>query len=312
MSPLTAAAVLAAFLPAVPAPAVGGFEGCTPGYWKNHLERWDGAGQDEITISVKHYYGFNAFFGVTAAQSGHADGVTLADAADTGGGGLMALGRHAAAGAASADAGIHYEYSLTEVIDIYRDGVGADAGPLDESSAKNLLETANQAGCPLNNDDPDITPYCFGDEDVCPCGAESLSGGCLNTSGQGAILMATAGTTSVAADDLVLTTTQIPQNAFSMTFMGPGAGSLPFGNGRLCASPENAKLFRYLPAQNSGANGTIALGPGIAAASQVNAFAGGDIQPGSTWYFQTYFRDTGNPCGQGFNLSNALRIDFQP
>ena len=312
MFTLTAAAVIAAFLPAAPAPLVGSFEGCTPGYWKNHLERWDGAGQDEITISVKHYYGFNTFFGVTSAESGLADTMTLADAADVNGGGVFALARHAAAGAASADAGINYEFSLVEVIDIYRDGVGADAGPLDVDSAKNLLEGANQAGCPLNNDDPDITPYCFGDEDECPCGAESLSGGCLNVSGQGALLQATAGGTSVAADDLVLTTSQLPQNTFAMTFMGPGAGNTPFGNGRLCASPEGAKLFRYLPAQNSGANGTMQLGPGIVAASQVNAFAGGDIQPGQTWYFQTYYRDVGGTCGQGFNLSNALRIDFQP
>ena len=166
------------------APLLGGPEGCTPGYWKTHPERWDGIGGDELTISVKHQANFNAFFGVTAAQSGHADVVTLLEAADTGGGGVLALGRHAAAGAASADSGIDYAFSLVEVIDIYRDGVGADAGPLDVDGAKSLLEGANEAGCPHNNDDPPITPYCFGDEDLCPCDdLLSGQGGCPNVSG---------------------------------------------------------------------------------------------------------------------------------
>ena len=285
-------------------------EGCTPGYWKNHTERWDGAGNDDFTATVQHHDLFNAFFGVTAAQSGKPDTATLLEAAQTGGGGLNALGRHAAAGAASADAGIQYAYTVQEVVDIYRDGVGADAGPLDVDSAKDALESANEAGCPLGNEPPDVTSYCFGDEGNCPCG-DFLNGGCMHTGGQGALLARTGGSASVAADDLVLTTSQLPQNSFALTFMGPGVGDLPFGNGRLCVSPNGAKLFRFLPAQNSGANGTIQIGTGIVAASQINAFAGGDINPGQTWYFQTYFRDVGG-CQVGFNLSNAVRVDFQP
>jgi hypothetical protein len=285
-------------------------EGCTPGYWKNHTERWDNVGTDDFTISVKHQAAFNMFFGVTSAESGLPDSDTLLDALHLGGGGLVALNRHAAAAAASADAPINYAQSVNQVIDAYRDAVGAVAGPLDVSSGKDLLEQQNESGCPLGNEDPEITPYCFGDEGDCPCG-DSLSGGCPNVAGQGALLSG-AGSTSVLLDELVLTTTQLPQNAFAITFMGPSAGSLPFGNGRLCVSHGATKLFRFLPAQNSGAGETIQLGPGIVDMSQVNAFAGGNITVGSTWYFQTYYRDQGSSCDTNFNLSNAVRVDFLP
>jgi len=285
-------------------------EGCTPGYWKNHLERWDNVGTDDFTISVKHQAAFNMFFGVTSAESGMLDSDTLLDALVQGGGGLIALNRHAAAAAASADAPINYAQGLNEVIDTYRDAVGSVDGPLDISSGKDLLEQQNEAGCPLGNEDPDVTPYCFGDEGDCPCG-DTLSGGCPNISGQGALLSG-AGSTSVLLDAFVLTTTQLPQNAFALTFMGPSAGSMPFGNGRLCVSHGAAKLFRFLPAQNSGAGGTIQLGPGIVDMSQVNAFAGGNITVGSTWYFQTYYRDQGSSCDTNFNLSSAVRVDFLP
>jgi hypothetical protein len=80
----------------------------------------------------------------------------------------------------------------------------------------------------------------------------------------------------------------------------------------MCAAPGGTKLFRFLPAQNSGASGSMQLGPGIVDMSQVNAFAGGNITAGSTWYFQTYYRDQGSDCDTNFNLSNAVRVDFLP
>lgn len=308
---LTSAVLTLFAATASPQPVETQFEGCTPGYWKNHPERWDGTGGDDHTITVQHQAAFNMFFGVTSAQSGLSDFVTLLGAAASGGGGLDALARHAAAAAASADATINYLYSVNEVIDIYRDGVGADPGPLDVESAKNLLEAQNEAGCPLGNNDTDITPYCFGDEGECPCGDFLGGGGCLHSGGQGALLSG-SGSTSVGADDLVLTTSQLPANTFSMTFMGLQGGNAPFGNGRLCVSSPGSKLFRYKPAQNSTLAGSIQLGPGIVALSQDFQQWGGNITPGSTWYFQTYFRDIDPNCSSNFNLSNAVRIDFLP
>ena len=307
-----ATALLLLSLTALPTPADGNdvpFEGCTPGYWKNHTERWDGTGGDDLTISVRWHDAFNMFFGVTPAQSGYPNTATLFDAASAGGGGLIALGRHAAAGAASADAVINYTYTPDEVVAIYRDGVAAARGPLDVDSAKGLLEAANQAGCPLGNDDPEITSYCYGDEGNCLCDGFLDGGGCMHSGGQGALLSG-SGSVSTVTDDLVLTTSQMPLNAFSMTFMGPQSASIPFGNGRLCVSPAGGKMFRYRPALNSGPGGMISLGPGIVAHSQLFTLYGGSITPGSTWYFQTYFRDVGPNCSSSFNLSNAVRVDF--
>jgi len=133
----------------VTCPPREGDEGCTPGFWKNHPELWDGVGADDVTSTVQTTDGFNATFGVTSAQSGLADSVTLLNAVNLGGGGLKALNRHAAAATASADSGIDYEFSLAGVIALYRDAVGADPGPETIASALAKLSTANERGCPL-------------------------------------------------------------------------------------------------------------------------------------------------------------------
>ena len=39
---------------------------------------------------------------------------------------------------------------------------------------------------------------------------------------------------------------------------------------------------------------------------------GGQINPGSTWNFQFWFRDPMGPGGNGFNLSDGLQVDFCP
>lgn len=127
---------------------VPGDEGCTPGYWKNHPEQWDGVTPD-ATSSITYNMLFNATFGVTAAQSGLADTVTLMDAVNLEGGGLMALNRHAAAALPSADS-VEYSYSVAGVIHIYQDAVGAIAGPESIYSALAKLSAANEKDCPLN------------------------------------------------------------------------------------------------------------------------------------------------------------------
>lgn len=125
--------------------AAGAAGGLTPGFWKNHEACWDGVGVD-LTSTIQAGQGFNATFGVTAAVSGLADSVTLIQAAGTGGGGKIALARHAAAALANADSAIGYPYSVAEVKQLYRDGVGADAGPETAASAKDKLEAANETG----------------------------------------------------------------------------------------------------------------------------------------------------------------------
>lgn len=119
-------------------------EGYTPGFWKNHTELWDGIGTNDVTSIIKTTTLFNATLGVTSAQSGLADTFTLLQGVNLRGGGLMALNRHVSAALVNADAGINYGYSLAEVISLYRDAVGADAGAETVATALAKLVAANQ------------------------------------------------------------------------------------------------------------------------------------------------------------------------
>jgi hypothetical protein len=166
---------------------------------------------------------------------------------------------------------------------------------------------ANQDGAP----DPCqlvTTPYCFGA--ACPCGNDSLTAGCLNGSGSGA-LMTASGTTVHALDDLVLTTSGVPPNQNGLFYMGPIAVKVPFANGHRCAAPGALGLFRY-PIQNAGPAGILTLGPGIIATSCASFTPSGCIQPGFTWNFQAWYRDPLGPCGATFNFSSAVQATFVP
>ncbi len=151
------------------------------------------------------------------------------------------------------------------------------------------------------------TPYCF-----CPnggiCFNPDANAGCMNSTGAGALLSAT-GTTSVGADNLVLTTTSLPPFQFNLYFMGPNPVNVLFGDGIRCVG---GNIVRFNPPTNSGAGGTSSLGPGIVAFSIANFTPVHWITSGQTWRFQNWYRDPFGPCGTGFNLSNAIAVTFTP
>jgi len=110
-------------------------------------------------------------------------------------------------------------------------------------------------------------------------------------------------------DDLVLTAVQLPSNAPAIFFAGRVAARIPFRNGVLCMDPARTKLLRLYDAQVA-TNGVAAVGPGII------EFLGddlppvvGEVLPGSTWFFQGYYRDPGH-CVAGANLTNAIAVTF--
>jgi hypothetical protein len=142
-----------------------------------------------------------------------------------------------------------------------------------------------------------------------PCGNIDNHGGCANSTGEGAILGA-CGSGSVAADDLAFELTHLPPLAFGLVYMGPAQAQAPFGDGLRCIGPGTLGFFRFPVAQADG-SGSFMLGPGLVAASTSLPF-GGQIQPGSTWNFQCWYRDPSGPCGSGFNLSNAVSVFFEP
>ncbi len=285
-------------------------EGCTPGYWKNHPERWDGVGSDDFTSTITHQLSFNAVLGVTQAQSGKADGVTLLQAASTGGGGLRALGRHTSAALADADTTILYPMDLATVIGLYRDAVGADAGPETVQSVHHMFKHANEAGCPLGNGYVPFTVcyYCFSQGGDCPCGNGFIGGGCTNSTGSGGVLNAT-GSTDYVMDDLVLTASNLPANTPVIWIQAPAATRQVLRDGLLCLSPGGLKIIR-VATQASSPAGVATLGPGIIQMSIDNPVAVAEIMPGSTWYFQAYYRDSASSCGGSANLTNAASATF--
>lgn len=112
---------------------VTGDEGCTPGYWKNHLDSWPIDPYTKVST---------VFPGVTGAQGNQ----TLIQALRTGGGGSIAFLRQAVAAYLNAvSQGVDYALTSTQVKQIVQTAFATG-----DFSTKSLLEDANEAGCPLN------------------------------------------------------------------------------------------------------------------------------------------------------------------
>ncbi len=122
-----------------PIPALTGFQGCTPGYWKQpqHFDSYP-APYTPNTL-------FESVFGRDVPGN-----PTIREALATGGGGLNALMRHT--GAALLNAASNSVYTEPEfntpakVIAAFQ--AAYDSGMYE--ATKNLLEASNEQGCPLN------------------------------------------------------------------------------------------------------------------------------------------------------------------
>lgn len=140
------------------------------------------------------------------------------------------------------------------------------------------------------------------------CGNRKSGAGCRNSTGQGGVLSAD-GTTSLVADDLVLTASRLPAHQLAVLWLGATQVDLAFGDGRRCVGSEPGGFFRYAAASAS-AHGSMMLGPGLfAGASGCGTCA---FTPGSTWNFQLAYRDPFGPCGAGLNATNALAVTLAP
>jgi hypothetical protein len=186
------------------------------------------------------------------------------------------------------DTGGHFYLMFAERDDsnyFHSDGIGLD--DIRVTSADVLLST----------------PFCFCNL-ISPCGNLDLSAGCQTSAGTGALLSA-SGTSSVSADNLVLTATALPGAQFGLFFMGPNMTLTALGDGMRCVS---GGIYRFPVLTSTGA-GVMEFSQ-VVGHSHLQFPANGMIQPGSTWNFQAWFRDNGGPCGSGSNLSHALSIDF--
>lgn len=122
----------------------------------------------------------------------------------------------------------------------------------------------------------------------------------VNSSGTNATI-SSSGSTSVAANDLVLEATGCPSSVQGLFFFGFSEANAPFGNGFRCIGPP----FQRLPVVPTGVLGTVSF-PLDLNSPQV----GGAITVGSTAKFQYWFRDQG--IGADFNLTDGLSATFAP
>lgn len=146
--------------------------------------------------------------------------------------------------------------------------------------------------------------FCYGDGSgaACPCDNYTLlTGGCTNSSGEGALAYA-YGSTSLTDDSLEfgasLMPAGVPALLFSSGSSAAGGAGLPFGDGIRCLSGP----FQRLGVEFVQADGRVHWD-----ADQLLSSTG--IDAGSSAYFQVWYRDTAGPCGSGFNLSNGYRVD---
>jgi len=157
--------------------------------------------------------------------------------------------------------------------------------------------------CP--NSGPGIS-FCSGDGSgtACPCGNTGGAGeGCANDTGSGARLSG-SGSSSVGADDLVLSTANLT-NGPGLFFQGDNAVNSgdgnTFGDGLRCAGSNVRRL--EITFSNTANGFTTTTSISIATDGAVNA--------GDTKRYQYWYRDAGtSPCNSLFNLSNGYEVTW--
>ena len=112
-----------------------------------------------------------------------------------------------------------------------------------------------------------------------------------------------SGSTSVAANDFVLHSTQGPNGEFGIFFYGPNRIKLAFGDGFRCVGGAIARL----PVVQTGGAGYVSYSVDLTDPP----YASAEITSGSTWNFQFWFRDP-SAGGTGWNLSHGLGATFCP
>ncbi|MCK6446082.1 MAG: LamG domain-containing protein [Planctomycetes bacterium] len=124
--------------------------------------------------------------------------------------------------------------------------------------------------------------------------------GAINTTGKGAAI-GSHGSTSVAANELVLDVQGCPPTKPGVFFFGAFQNQIPFGEGYLCVTGGQKRL----PIVVTGVDGTASFALDFNDPSSPASL----ITAGSQWNFQFWYRDP-QLVGHGFNLSDALHAEF--
>jgi hypothetical protein len=125
-----------------------------------------------------------------------------------------------------------------------------------------------------------------------------------NSSGAAAELCV-SGSTSVSANDLVLSAGPLDANQPGIFYYGPNQIQAVFGDGFRCVGGPGGTIVRIFPFALSDAGGTMVQ------LIDNSVPSAGSMTAGATLNFQCWFRD---PAGamSGFNLSDARELTFAP
>jgi hypothetical protein len=127
--------------------------------------------------------------------------------------------------------------------------------------------------------------------------------GSSNSTGAPAVLV-DQGSTSIGLNDLRFSVAGGPPGEKGIVILGTQQAQNPFGNGTLCLG---GSVQRLLPPVTLSAEGKGIHQVDFEDPTQPTA----QITPGSTWYFQFWYRDSAAGIGD-FNLSNGLSATFCP
>ena len=122
-----------------------------------------------------------------------------------------------------------------------------------------------------------------------------------NSAGSGALIGYT-GTTSLSANDLVLTVTDTPPTVFGIFYFGSDTANVPLGDGIRCVG--GSSIYRLpVVATDAAGQGSYSLDFTDAGSTISN------VLTGETWNFQFWYRD--KPFGgAGYNFSDGLTVTF--
>jgi len=122
-------------------------EGCTPGFWKNHLEEWQ-----STTFSPND--DFKQVFGLIESEviqikfhKEMIDNPTLEQAINALGGGINALARHATAALLNSQSGINYPLTSEQVILNFHNAFSSG----EFETTKDMFDQFNELGCPFGS-----------------------------------------------------------------------------------------------------------------------------------------------------------------
>jgi len=160
---------------------------------------------------------------------------------------------------------------------------------------------------------PPPLAMCAGDgsQATCPCANDGARArGCENSGATGGARLEAVGSSSLAADTLVLTSSGELSSVLSIFLQGDAAiAPASFGDGLRCVAGSLKRLY----ARNAVAGSVSAPLSGDLSISARSAALGDVLVAGATRTYQTYYRDPqlafcASPQGESWNISSGISV----